>query len=65
MLDLCCFAQALSICGEQGPFFIVVRGFLIVVASLAVELRPEVTRALVAAATISSLVGISLGFFFF
>ena len=49
MLDLCCFAQALSICGEQGPFFIVVRGFLIVVASLAVELRPEVTRALVAA----------------
>ena len=41
--------QAFSVCGEQGPF-IVAHGFLIVVASLAVEHRPEVTRALVVAA---------------
>ena len=37
-LGLPCCAQAFSSCGEQGLLFIVVRGFLIAVASLVVEL---------------------------
>ena len=36
-LGLCCCAWAFSSCGEQGLFFIAVRGLLIAVASLAVE----------------------------
>ena len=37
VLGLRCCAQAFSSCGEQGLFFIVVRGLLIVVASLVAE----------------------------
>ena len=36
-LGLCCCARAFSSCGEQGLLFIVVRGRLIVVASLVAE----------------------------
>ena len=39
-LGLCCCAWAFSSCGERGLLFIVVRGLLIVVASLAVEHGP-------------------------
>lgn len=34
VLGLCCFVLAFSSCGDQGLLFIVVRGLLIVVASL-------------------------------
>ena len=34
-LGLCCCARALSSCGEQGLLFVVVRGLLIEVASVA------------------------------
>ena len=37
-------ARALSSCGEWGPLFIVVRGPLIVAASLAVEHRLQMRR---------------------
>ena len=37
VLGLCCCAQAFSSCGEQGLPFIVVRGLLIAVTSLAEE----------------------------
>ena len=37
VLGLCCFAWAFSSCGEWGLLFVVVRGFLIVVASLVAE----------------------------
>ena len=37
VLGLCCCAWAFSSCGERGLFFVVVRGLLIVVASLVVE----------------------------
>ena len=37
MLGLHCYAQAFSSCGERGLLFVVVRGLLIVVASLVVE----------------------------
>ena len=37
-LGLCCCAWAFSSCGEWGPLLVVVRGLLIVVASLVVEL---------------------------
>ena len=33
-LGLCCCARAFSSCSEQGLLFVVVRGFLIAVASL-------------------------------
>ena len=36
-LGLCCCAQAFSSCGERGLLFIVVRGLLIAVVSLAAE----------------------------
>ena len=36
-LGLHCCTQALSSCGEQGLFFVAVRGLLIAVASLVVE----------------------------
>ena len=39
VLGLRCFAQAFSSCGEQGLLFVVVHGLLIVVSSLAAELR--------------------------
>ena len=39
VLGLCCCARAFSSCGEQGLLFVVVRGLLIAVASLAVEHR--------------------------
>ena len=38
-LGLCCCTQAFSGCGERGLLFVVVRGLLIVVASLVVEQR--------------------------
>ena len=38
-LGLHCCVQAFPSCGEQGLLFILVRGLLIVVASLAVEHR--------------------------
>ena len=38
-LGLCCCARAFSSCGELGLLFIVVRGLLIVVASLVAEHR--------------------------
>ena len=37
VLGLCCCAQALSRCSEQGLLFLAVRGLLIVVASLVAE----------------------------
>ena len=37
-LGLCCCARSFSSCGERGLLFVVVRGLLIVVASLVVEL---------------------------
>ena len=37
VLGLHCCAQAFSSCGESGLLFIVVRGLLIVVASVVVE----------------------------
>ena len=36
-LGLCCCTQAFSSCGERGLLFTVVRGLLIVVASLVAE----------------------------
>ena len=36
-LGLCCCVRAFSSCGERGLLFIVVRGLLIVVASLVAE----------------------------
>ena len=39
VLGLGCCAQAFSSCGERGLLFIVVRGFLIAVASLVAEHR--------------------------
>ena len=39
VLGLCCCAWSFSSCGEQGLLFIVVRGLLIVVASLVAERR--------------------------
>ena len=39
VLGLCCCLQAFSSCGEQGLPFVVVRGLLIVVASLVSEHR--------------------------
>ena len=38
-LGLCCCAWAFSSCGEQGLLFVVVRGLLVAVASLAAEHR--------------------------
>ena len=40
VLGLRCCARAFSSCGEQGLLFLVVRGFLIAVASLVVEHGP-------------------------
>ena len=37
VLDLLCCVRAFSSCGEWGLLFVVVRGLLIVVASLAAE----------------------------
>ena len=37
VLGLCCCAQAFCSCGEWGLLFVVVRGFLIAVASLVAE----------------------------
>ena len=37
-LGLCCCARVFSSCGERGLLFVVVRGFLIAVASLVAEL---------------------------
>ena len=39
VLGLHCCVQAFSSCGEQGLLFVVVRGLLVAVASLAVEHR--------------------------
>ena len=36
-LSLCCCTRAFSSCGKWGLLFVAVRGFLIAVASLAVE----------------------------
>ena len=36
-LGLRCYVRAFSSCGEQGLFFVAVRGLLIAVASLVVE----------------------------
>ena len=38
-LGLRCCTQAFSSCGERGPLFIAVRGFLIAVASLVAKHR--------------------------
>ena len=37
VLGLCCCAWAFSGCGEWGPLFVAVHGFLIAVASLVAE----------------------------
>ena len=44
MLDLYCFVQAFSSCGEQGLLFVAVCGLLIAVASLVAEHRPQAHR---------------------
>ena len=43
-LGLCFCARAFSSCSKWGPLFIVVRGPLIIVASLAVEHRLQMRR---------------------
>ena len=49
-LGLCCCVQAFSSCSEQGLLFVVVRGLLIVVASLCCGARALVARASVVVA---------------
>ena len=44
-LGLCCCTQTFSSCGERGLLFVVVRGLLIVVASLVVEHRLSCSAA--------------------
>ena len=49
-LGLCCCARAFSSCGERGLLFVVVRGLLIVVASLCCRAQALGTRAAVVVA---------------
>ena len=44
MLGLCFCARVLSSCGKRGPLLIVVRGPLIIVASLVAEHRLQARR---------------------
>ena len=44
VLGLGCCARAFSSCGERGPLFAAVRGFLIAVASPTVEHGPQARR---------------------
>ena len=43
-LSLCCYAKAFSSCCEQGLLFVVVRGLLVVVASLVAEHELQTSR---------------------